>query len=88
MRTRGTLTDKTQWFEHVPRSLFWASWLKLLSKPMVLFGAVLKKSKKRHAILLWGSLGPPWGACLGCPWGVPGEALGASLGAPGASWGD
>ena len=52
---------------------------------MVLFGAVLKKSNKRRAILLWSSLGPPWGACLWSPWGVPGEALGASLGAPGAS---
>ena len=80
LRAGGTLTDKTQWFESVPRSLFWASWLNLLSKPMVLFGAVLKKSNKRRAILLWRSLGPPWGGRLGCPWGVPGEALGASLG--------
>ena len=36
---------------------------------MVLFGAVLKKSKKRHAILLWRSLGP-------LAFGVPGASLG------------
>ena len=53
---------------------------------MVLFGAVLKKSKKRHAILLWRSLGPPWGARLGHPWGASGASLGRlwePLGRPG-----